>query len=164
MDLQILQDKLNELANELEEIRKQLEEAEKKESGRWKPQVGEKYWSIDSGGSPSEADWDGCRIDKNRYAIGNRFKTREEAEFITERLKVFEEMKEFEESPEYEWDCKNHHYYLKYNGIYNETNIDYTIDFRRNDIYFETKEKAQECIDKVGADRIKKYYLRIKEE
>ena len=164
MDLQILQDKLNELENELKEIRTKLEEAEKKESGRWKPKFNDKYWYIDNILSVSVSNWDDCQVDRTRYAIYNCFASKAEAEFEVERLKVLAEMREFEESPDMEWDCRNFHYYIFYNTRTNNIGINSMTIGKDYNIFFESEEKAEECIEKVGADRIKKYYLRVEEE
>lgn len=166
MDLQILQDKLNELANELKDIRTQLEEAENEQqkSRRWKPQDEEIYYYIEKNGLISCIRYTNDPFDKMVMAVGNYFATKEEAEFEVERLKVLAEMREFEESPDMEWDCRNFHYYIFYNTRTNNIGINSMKIGKDYNIFFESEEKAEECIEKVGADRIKKYYLRIKED
>lgn len=165
MDLQILQDRLNNLANELKVIRKQLEEAEKEQkSRRWKPQDGDGYYFIGDSGNVSFCTWTDHRMDKERHSIGNTFKTGDEAKFERERLRVLVEMREFEESSDRKWDCINSHYYIFYDVYSNKIRISYLTTGKDYNIFFESEEKAHECISKVGADRIKRFYLRIKED
>lgn len=163
MDLQILNDRIKELENELKDIRAKLEEAEKEQqkSRRWKPQYAERYCYLNKDGSVGIVYYGNDSFDKKLMAIGNYFATQEETEFEAERLKVLEEMREFEESLDREWNHDNDHYFItwKYTQIY----IDSNFDLKHNDIYFESSKKAQECIDKVGADRIKRFYLRVED-
>lgn len=165
MDLQILQDKLNELANELKDIRTQLEEAENEQqkSRRWKPQDEEIYYYIEKNGLISCIRYTNDPFDKMVMAVGNYFATQEEAEFEAERLKVVTEMREFEESPENKWDGGTAHFYLRYNTQENNLTLNYAFVYKTNDIYFESGEKAEECVAKVGADRIRKFYCRVEE-
>ena len=164
MDLQILNDRMKELENELKDIRAKLEEAEKEQkSGRWKPKLNETYWFV-NGLIRVVADiCDDCEIDMNRYAIGNCFATQEEAEFMVERLKVIEEMKEFAEPEDRLWDCNNTHYCIYYDYFDNRLDISWVKHMKYNNIYFESEEKAQQCIAAVGGKRIRKYFLEVKE-
>lgn len=112
----------------------------------------------------SRVSYDNAPFDQKIMTMGNYFATREEAMFETERLKVLAEMKDFEESPERKWNRDNDHYYITWNHLEKEIYIDFELDLKHDDIYFESLKKAQECIDKIGINRIKKYYLRIKED
>lgn len=126
--------------------------------------MNEIYYFIDGDGYVAKVRWDGDAWDNTKYKIGNCFKTREEAEFQAERLRVLAEMREFEESSDREWNCRNPHYFISYNIRMEKMEINYAYTVKDNNIYFETEEKARECILKVGADRIKRFYLRIKED
>lgn len=136
------------------------EEPEEKE---W-PQDGDDYYFIVSEGLidddyfyPEDAPCE-CRI-----AIGNCFETREEAEFEVEQLKVLAEMKVFAEPDDNEWDGENVHWSIW--GDMPSKSVFY-IPFnaqKSNLIYFESREEAEKCVEVVGEDRIKKYYLGIKE-
>lgn len=102
-------------------------------------------------------------ISEHRLAVGNCFKTKEEAEFELERLKVLAEMKKFAEPEDNRWDGYTEHWTIYFDN--NEESI-YCWPYAHNkfnNIYFVSQEKAKECIEYVGEDRIKKYYLRIKE-
>ena len=59
-----------------------------KESTRWKPRIGQKYYLLDSNGSVYDSVWSNDYIDRNRSEIGNCFQTEEEAERVVEYLKA----------------------------------------------------------------------------
>jgi len=144
----------------LEEIQEREELPEEK---GW-PQDGDTYYFLVSEGLYDDACFRANeRISEARLSIGNCFKTREETEFEVERLKVLAEMKKFAEPEDKEWGGENDHWYLYYN--FDGNNIWYarTGITKFTDMYFESLEKAQECVQAVGEDRIKKYYLRIEE-
>jgi len=144
----------------LEEIENTLEEPEEKE---W-PQDDCVYYFIDSNGEIRD-DWfyledAPC---ESRLSIGNCFKTKEEAEFEVERLKVIAEMKNFAEPEDRKWNNCNKHWYFYYAFANNTFRYSVYVESKSDDIHFESKEKAEKCVKTVGEDRIKKYYLRIKE-
>ena len=85
------------------------------------PQNGDEYYLIYSDGEISHTSYcsENYPIDRKRLSLGNIFKTREEAEFEVERLKVLHEMKQFEEPKDYEWgDNDNPHYYIYWSFCY----------------------------------------------
>lgn len=103
--------------------------------------------------------------DIDRVSMGNCFRTEEEAKFEIERLKVLQEMKRFEEPKDYKWNGINNHHYIY--GVLNNTNtikVGYIWTCKSNDIYFKSEKDVKACVEAVGEDRIKKYYLRIEEE
>ena len=52
---------------------------EVKQGGRYKPKVGETYWKLYSDGDWAADKWLDTKIDKDRYAMGNTFRTKEDA-------------------------------------------------------------------------------------
>ena len=97
------------MENLSEEERKQLMNLIKKSNGSkrnlWKPNYGRKYFYINDCGGIMNSEWYDDRIDSEFYKIGNCFKTKEEAEFELERIKVKTELRRFsEENNEYEID------------------------------------------------------------
>lgn len=103
--------------------------------------------------------------DHNRIRLGNVFLTKEDAEFTVERLKVIAELKKYaKEFSDEEWlnqSIVKHYIIFDYED--HVINIGYVCFTKVSDIYFESEEKAQEAIKAVGEDRIKKYYLGVKE-
>lgn len=144
----------------LEEIENTEEVQEEKE---W-PQDGEVYYYIHSDGGISCSNFYlNDSFCKNILSIGNCFRTREEAEFELERLKVIEEMKKFAESEDREWNRKHEHWYLYYDFERSCIQYNYNRMIKSNNICFESLEQAKQCIETIGKDRIRKYYLQIKE-
>lgn len=142
-----------------------IEEQKEKEEAEF-PKYGSEYYYIDY--EVCKSAWCDDAIDKNRLSVGNIFKTREEAEFEVERLKVIHEMKQFAEPKDYEWDSFNEHYYIYYRFMnYMNTNdvveIGHVNSCKSDEIYFKSEKDAKACIEAVGEDRIKKYYLRIED-
>lgn len=114
-------------------------------------EIGDKLYSP---ASPNDID---------RVSMGNCFKTKEEAKFEIERLKVLQEMKKFAEPKDSEWDGNDSHYYIYYYSLGEDVEIGWATACKSNDIYFKSEEDTKACLDAVGEDRIKKYYLRIGE-
>ena len=93
------------------------------------------------------------------------FLKKKEAKFAVERLKVIAELKKYaKEFSDEEWlnqSIVKHYIIFDYED--HVINIGYVCFTKVSDIYFESEEKAQEAIEAVGEDRIKKYYLGVKE-
>lgn len=133
----------------IEEINKLIKELENK---KWKPACLEKYYYIDNVGDVYSTYNDNVNIDKMRFSLGNYFKTREEAEFEVERLKVLEELKEFSyEFSDDEWKNKAiTKYLLSYDFLNNNIVIDYWYTVKYNNLYFKTKEDVKKAIKKLA--------------
>lgn len=152
-------------ADEREQLMKLIEKANKAEDKAWKPKYCERYYYIRFDGKIDYITWDDTKINNNMYSIGNCFRTEEEAEFSAEKLKVIAEMKRISaKDDEVEWDGYFCHHYINYNV--NTRNLDIgTASWTKVDlIYFASKERAQEAIDTIGKDRIKKYLFGIEVE
>ena len=124
------------------------------------------YYLLNSYGDVTDTIWLNTETDNYRLSVGNVFLTKEDAEFAGERLKVIAELKKYEKEFSYEeWRSANtQKYYLYYNWTNDEVNTDYNyFSSYGNQLLFESGEKAQEAINAVGEDRIKKYYFGVKE-
>ena len=140
-----------------------VEKANKVEPKVWKPTNRKKYYYIDSDSYVSYDVWCDWDIHENMYAIGNCFRTREEAEFAVEKLKVIAELKRFaEEHNEGEFDWNDPHIY-KYCIDYAYGSKQLTIwEFsyaKYACIIFTSRKIAEQAIEAIGADRLKKYYF-----
>ena len=137
-----------------------------KEEEKSFPRHGDRYCFIYSDGDIGD-DYYGMSDNGEHLSLGNVFKTREEAEFVVERLKVLHEMKQFAEPEDYKWDSFNEHHYIYYRFLNLNTNnvveIGHVNSCKSDEIYFKSREDAVACIKAVGEDRIKKYYLRIED-
>ena len=124
------------------------------------PQVEDDYWYVLGDAEVIFTVWYGDDYDKGRLSIGNVFKTKEQAEFVVEKLKVEAELRKFSR-PFKEDD---------YNSFIELYMFDKTLTVDSNEywqtqgvIYFESDEKAQQAIDTVGEERIKKYVFGVEE-
>lgn len=83
---------------EREQFKKLLEKGRgksSKESRVWKPGLNQEYYFVDDFGIADTDIWVDCGVDRNRFGIGNVFKTREEAEIALERAKVTTELQRY---------------------------------------------------------------------
>ena len=65
-----------------------------RESTRWKPEMGCKYYFLDSNGFVYNNIWADDSVDYGRFEIGNCFQTKEEAEKAVEKLKAWKRLKD----------------------------------------------------------------------
>ncbi len=147
------------LETELERT-KELAKAEKEKNEF--PQNGDKFYYIDSILAVGEDVFASGTLDYTFQKAGNCFKTKEEAEFLVEKIKVINELKEYSRPFIY---GKENYYLVWQYDVYGEKSFVralWTSYEKTNNIFFACKKKAEEAINAVGEDRIKKYYLGIK--
>ena len=144
-------------------------EREVVEEPKWKPREGELYFYINSNGEIEYRYYKNRNInDKRRICnIGNYFKTDEEADHMVEKLKVIKELQDFaleHNDEEIDWYDKEQD---KWEISYKDSNVEPICNnyYRAQafNIYFASKEIAQEAIKTIGEDRIKKYYFDIED-
>lgn len=124
------------------------------------PQFGDDYWFVDSDTEVMDIAWYGGEYDQGRLSIGNVFKTKEEAEFAVEKLKVEAELRKF--SSPFEEDENN--YFIQIDSFYKSITIEVDDYYpTQGTIYFESEDKAQQAIESIGADRIKKYLFGVED-
>ena len=151
MNLQMEINSLKQRIAELEQQAKQEQEF---------PQYGDTYWCINAYGGVSKETWDGYDIEKDMLVIGNGFRTEQEAEFAVEKLKVEAELRKFSR-PFVDGEENNH---IKYSPSFDELSVLTSFSYQDQGVfYFESKEKVQQAIESVGADRIKKYIFGVEE-
>ena len=166
--------KLEELNEELEKLQVQMKDVQKKienvqnqieKTKNW-PSSGDEYWYIYGDGDIDSSVFDGYTPDIDRLSIGNCFKTKDDAEFARERLKVIAELKKFAMTRE-EVNAARHNTSIRY--LYLDLNDTLTTTGDYNDrtpgvLYFENDDMAWEAVNAVGEERIRKYYLGVDEE
>ena len=84
-----LQDELKALKERIAELEEQAKEEQKF------PQKDDEYWYIDDEGDVFGTFYDNHYIDRYHQEIGNVFKTKEQADFAVEKLKVESELRKF---------------------------------------------------------------------
>lgn len=141
--------------------------AEKEEKSKvWKPKDEEDYWFVDSHGDIKFDYWGSYPFEENLYAIGNCFRTEEEAELYRRKLLVTAELKRFaeEHNGKIDWnDFNQRKYCFCFNSAKKEIVIDYWWIAKMESVYFSSQEIAQRALETIGAERIKKYYLEVQE-
>lgn len=163
MNKEEMMDKISELENEIKNLKKELTKQEEPKR-RWKPELHGKNYCIDSTGKVCVVYWEDWVVDKRRYALGNVFKTEEEAEFATEQLKVLAELKDYADDDK-EWDGGNLHWCIEYNANEKRMKVDYYWDTKiiPFNIYFSSEEQVEKAIDAIGEERLKKYFFCVEE-
>lgn len=138
-----------------------------KEPKRWKPNPGERYWYIPHCSDIMSTSWSNyCDLDADLFAMGNCFKTETDAEFALEKHLVYQELKQFadENNDPIDWNNqRSHKYSIAYS--HEETKRLYitcwsTYQFM-GCVWFSSMELAEQAIQKVGEDRIKKYLFGV---
>lgn len=149
------------LLNRIEELEKEIAELKSKvKEGPKFPEYGDTYWCIDEEGIIYVNTFEGIQADRNILEIGNVFKTKEQAEFAVEKLKVEAELRELSDS----WDLEKTQYTFSFNWEVEEFEIEY-LDYIQytNSYYFDSIDELQQATETVGEDRIKKYIFGVEE-
>lgn len=159
------------MENLSEEERDQLIRLIQKSNGSkgrvWKPDYRRKYFYVNECGGIMNSKWYDDSIDADRYEIGNCFKTKEEAEFTLEKAKVETELRRFaEENNEYEIDWTDEDqekWAMCYSYYYGNVYFIDACSYKRNDIYFTSKEIGEQAVNFIGEERLKKYYFGVED-
>lgn len=136
-----------------------------KNSKKWRPKQNERYYIVTTRLTVGEAFYTvHDEINDARLFVNNCFKTKEEAEFRLEQIKVYNELKIFadENNEEIDWNKPKWKYHITYN--YDKKHLGVSAFICVQDIgqiYFSSEELVQQAIEKVGADRIKKYLFGV---
>lgn len=153
------EDLQNTLQTVIKETLKMLKDADKV------PDFGEEYYYIDINGVVEWEKWEGSDLEKEMLVFDNIYKTKEEAEFTLEQLKVLRELKELADDDQ-EWNGNNSHlhYYLAYSYHDNKIETDWNNSCCKGTFYFKSVESAEAAIKQIGKDRLKKYYFLVPED
>ena len=124
----------------------------------WDLGKGDSHVIVDECGKIREyGDWLNCLAEKNIRDIGNVFLTREDAEKDVERRKVEALLLKH---GGHRWARKDVNYHL---GLqYNMVVICKDIYPLQGAIYFDLEQEAQNAIDEIGADRIKRALFEVR--
>lgn len=149
-----VQDEIKSLKKRIAELEEQVEQ--EKEF----PQDGDTYFFVDNYAEVMGSVWHGDDYDQGRSSIDNVFKTKGQAEFAVEKLKVEAELRKF--SKPFELGSFNHYIFLDTGSDYLDVDsLSYC--HSQGTIHFESEEKAQQAIEAVGEDRIKKYIFGVED-
>lgn len=151
---------------EREQLMQLVEKANKPKPGRWKPNRGELYYHILSNGEVNTCRWDDYSTEKERFAIGNVFKTKKEAEFAVEKRKVEVELQDIADELNEGWvpnwnDKGTNKYIIAYNADNGRVEATLSRYIKIRGACFKTEDIANEAIRRVGKGCITKYYLEV---
>ena len=149
---------------EREQLLKLVEKANKKESGVWKPARCDIYIAVDSNSKVglSVNQWINSERDEFLYAIGNCFKTKEEAEFALERQKVIVELERFAKENNEEL-RPGSYWFLMYSNLHSSITESQIGDWYPYGVLFSSRDIAERAVEVIGEDRLKKYYFGVKD-
>ena len=152
-------------------VEKIAEKAEKRSASSifWTPKCGDKYHCVSSYGGVAKCVWGDYDSDKNRLDLNNVFKTKEEAEFEFERLKVFAKLRRLAAKDNLENKIENNEMYeliySKYNGV---RTLPFIVDNNcvcfSHRYMFATEEAAKNAIKEIGEERLKKYWFEVEKD
>lgn len=133
--------------------------------------LGDEYFYIEDDGIVNTHTYNfniNQQLDMNRFALGNCFKTEEQARHMLEKLRVINELKKFALENNYEkidwFNPEQKKWRIVYD--YGEGRVscdEWTrcIHANTSDIYFTDKKIAEKAIDTIDMGRIRKYYLDV---
>ena len=152
MNLQMEINSLKQRITELEEQAKEKQEF---------PQDGHWYWYITSDAGIGMSSWEEFEYQKEQLSIGNIFRTREQAEFALEKLKAEAELRKYSKPFK---EGENENWFILWGTYKKEVQIDWSRKLvRQGTIYFESRKKANEAVESVGEERIKKYLFGVED-
>lgn len=137
-----------------------------KPKNRWRANCGEHYYTIFSDGYIDRPCENNQSVDNLRYKLGNYFETPEEVKCELEKRLVYQQLKDYaikHNDGEVNWTDENQiKYYISYSSRSNSLLIDWCkVRINMYNIYFTSLEIAQNAIETIGEDRIKKYIFGI---
>lgn len=149
-----VQEEIKALKDRIYELEQQVEQ--EKEF----PQDGDEYWYVNGDTDVMLTVWYGDEYDQGRLSINNVFKTKEQAEFAVEKLKVEAELRKF--SRPFEPTTDN--FFIVYDKYLEslENNCSLKTDIQ-GVIYFGSREELRKAAQSVGIDRIKKYIFEVED-
>ena len=143
-----------------------LKENDAPNTKRWRAHNGKSYYYITESGDIDTALEVLSKEDDWRYISRNYFKSVEDAEFSIERTKVLYELEKYSiNNNKLLYDPNINLYILYYNHEYVTADVSvlsmYHIQYNTDGIMFMNVSDAYDAIEKIGKDRIKKYYFGI---
>lgn len=136
----------------------ELEEHVKEE--REFPQLGDTYWYINNDGMVLDSEFENMQTDIDGLIIGNMFKTKEQAEFAVEKLRVEAELRKYNRP----FKDNDNNYFIELYLFDKTLSIDSSEYFQTQGIiYFESADEAQQAIEVIGEQRIKKYIFGVED-
>ena len=149
------------LQEELKALKERIAELEQlaKEEQEF-PQYMDVYYYIQASGRVDNVHWSEDVTDFQIRGLGNTFRTKEEAEFAAEKLKVEAELRKFGKP----FESMENNFHIVFDASDGSVDVWYVSYSKiQGAIYFESKKKAIEAIETVGEERIKKYIFEVED-
>lgn len=160
-----------ELEQKIEQLQKQLDELKnvkvEETKTKWKPKIEEEFYYINEIIEVVNDCNDNFNIDKKHIEIGNCFKTKEEAQFVADKIKYTLMFKHYveEHSEPIDWEnAKQEKWCICYNYVAND--IQFDCDFKHKSqgtVYASSEQILKDAIEYVGEDNVIKYVLGVEE-
>lgn len=155
--------RIEDIEKELAELKESIKEEDENNQFCWIPKFREEYYWITNYGESLSDIWTNSSYNEERLVIGNVFKTKEEANFEVERLKVIHELRQYAEPRDIKLDGIKEYFFIAYNFNNDDIDLAFSRWGKSSAIYFSSEDRAWEAIKVVGKERVKKYYLGVKE-
>lgn len=144
----------------LDDLTKQLEEIKtEKTVNIWKPNVGDKYYVVDSGGGVYNYEWAGDDVDNATYKKYNVWRTEEHAKDVIEKIEFLRLTEQIRDvlCPDYKPDWGNftkEKYYLTYD--YTRSAWIWHCAFTQRAVctFFDTEEHAKQACEMLNSINI----------
>lgn len=121
--------------------------------------IGDRYYYIDQIGDICEETWRDGGFDLDCLWLGNIFLTEEDAEFEVERLKILKIMRDYSRP----FKVESCNYVIHYDVSEGMIQTSYLRVCSNGLPVFESEKKAQQVIDLIGEDKLKKYWFGVEE-
>ena len=148
------------LQEELKVLKQRIAELECHDKKQKFPQDGDKYWYVDDIGLLWLSVFGKGELSNDRVEMGNVFRTKEEAGFVAEKLKVEAELRKYSrpfKKGEQNW-------IILFDSVENHIEFSWTgVIFYAGVVYFENETEASKAIRSVGEERIKKYIFGVED-
>lgn len=128
-----------------------------------KPEIGTRYYYLDSVGDIVNAVWDDTEYDNTRWDLGNVFLTEKEIVFAIEKRKVEVELERY--AKEHNDPTLEDSYFILHDEYNEELDYDVWADYRpQGAVVFTSKQLVFDAIESIGRDRIIKYIFGVESE
>lgn len=156
-----IQERIEALETEFNEKIKALK-AEAQQGDEF-PKRGDEYWYTDEYGTVCSYQSDeffNKVIIEDMKAVNNIFRTKEQAEFVVEKLKVEVELRKFSEP----WNLEKTQYTFSFDWECGKFELEFP-DYNQypNSYYFDSISALDLAIETVGEERIKKYIFGVED-
>ncbi len=125
-----------------------------------KPEIGTRYYYLDSVGDIVNAVWDDTEYDNTRWDLGNVFLTEKEIVFAIGKRKVEVELERY--AKEHNGPTLEDSYFILHDEYNEELDYDVWADYRpQGAVVFTSKQLVFDAIESIGRDRIIKYIFGV---